>query len=67
MKRDIDWSVVFLFIVAALFFVLGVSMDGDVMLLFISGFYFMYGFSVSIIEEIKTLKKEIMDELKKLK
>ena len=70
MKRDVNWSVVFLFIVGTLFFILGVSDEdahGRVIELFISGFCFMYGFSVSIIEEINTLKKEIMDELKKSK
>lgn len=70
MKRDIDWSVVFLFIVAFLFFILGVS-DEDthstVIELFISGFYFIYGLSVVICDKIEQTKKEIMDELKKLK
>ena len=70
MKRDIDWSVVFLFIVAFLFFILGVfdeDTHNTVIELFISGFYLIYGLSVIVCSEIKQTKEEIMDELKKLK
>jgi hypothetical protein len=70
MKRDINWSVVFLFIVGFLFFILSFSAEDihdKVVDLFISGFYFIYGFSSAIEDKIEQTKKEIMDELKKLK
>ena len=70
MKNDVNWSAVFLFIVGFLFFILG-AFDEDthsrVIELFISGFYFIYGISTTIYNEIEQTKKEIMDELKKLK
>lgn len=70
MKKDVNWCVVFLFIVGALFFILG-AFDEDthnrVIELFISGFYFIYGISTIIYNEIEQTKKEIMDELKKSK
>lgn len=70
MKRDVNLTVVFLFIVGFLFFVLGVFAEDThdrVVDLFISGFYFIYGYSSSIESKIEQTKKEIMDELKKLK
>lgn len=70
MKRDVNWSVVFLFIVGLLFFILSVSAEDiqdKVVDLFISGFYFIFAFSSAIESKIEQTKKEIMDELKKLK
>ena len=70
MKKDINWSVVFFFIVGFLFFVLGVTTEDTndrIVDIFISGFYFIYGFSIAIESKIEQTKKEIMDELKKLK
>ena len=69
MKRDVNWPVVFFFIVGFLFFVLGVTTEDTndrIVDIFISGFYFIYGFSVAIEDKIEHAKKEIMDELKKL-
>ena len=70
MKRGVNWYVVFLLIVGFLFFVLGISTEDTndrIVDLFISGFYFIYGFSAVIESKIDETKKEIMDELKKLK
>jgi hypothetical protein len=70
MKSDVNWTVVFLFIVGFLFFILSFSAEHNldkVMDLFISGFYFIYAFSSAIESKIEQTKKEIMDELKKLK
>lgn len=69
MKRNVNWFVVFLFIVGFLFFVLGVfdeDIRDKVVDLFISGFYIIYGFSTDIESKIEQTKKEIMGELKKL-
>lgn len=69
MKRNVNLFVILFFIVGFLFFVLGIF-DEDthdrVVNLFISGFYFIYGFSSAIEDKIEQTKKEIMDELKKL-
>ena len=70
MKRNVNWPVVFFFIVGFLFFVLGVTTEDTndrIVDIFISGFYFIYGFSSAIESKIEQTKKEIMDELKKLK
>lgn len=70
MKRDVNWTIVFLFIVGFLFFILSFSAEDihdKVVDLFISGFYFIYGYSSAIESKIEQTKKEIMDELKKLK
>ena len=69
MKKDINWSVVFFFIVGFLFFILGISTEDTndrIVDIFISGFYFIYAFSTVIESKIDETKKEIMDELKKL-
>lgn len=70
MKRNVNWPVVFFFIVGFLFFVLGITTEDTndrIVDIFISGFYFIYGFSSAIESKIEQTKKEIMDELKKLK
>lgn len=51
MKSNVNWTVVFLFIVGFLFFILSVSAEDihdKVVDLFISGFYFIFAFSSAI-------------------
>ena len=70
MKRDVNWLVILFFIVGFLFFILGIFTEdtNDIIVnLFISGFYFINAFSSVIESKIDQTKKEIMDELKKLK
>ena len=68
MKQGVNWNVVLLFIGGFLFFIFSLF-DEDthsrVIDLFVSGYYFIYGFSSCIERKIEQAKKEIMDELKK--